>query len=69
HQLSNPFRDGGTRIRNEFDLWHEGNRALLLDCQRIKFNNMPSASGGVLFIHPDEASAVIIEALWTRLRH
>lgn len=49
----------GSRIREDFRLWHDGNRALLRDCQRVE--SKP--------IHPDDASMVIIRALWARLRH
>jgi hypothetical protein len=58
----------GTRIRNEFGLWRE-NRALLLDCQRVKFKDMANVPDGLLAIHPDEAAMLIIRALWARLRH
>lgn len=42
----------GTGIRNSFGLWR-GNRALMDDCKAK---------------HPDEASMVIIEAVWLRLQ-
>lgn len=77
----------GMWVRNEFGLWQD-NRALLLDCQRIKFNDSPSlpqeflsalpkewleadslAPKMPLFIHPDDASGLILRALWARLRH
>jgi hypothetical protein len=44
----------GTGIREAFQLWH-GNKELLESC-------------GSETIHPDEASIVIIEALWRRLQ-
>lgn len=46
----------GAFIRNEFGLW-KGNRELLEAC-----------CGKGLGIHPDDASSVIIEALWKRLQ-
>ena len=42
----------GTGIRNEFGLW-KGNTNLLADCHAQ---------------HPDDASMVIIEAVWQRLQ-
>jgi len=42
----------GTGIRNEFGLW-KGNTNLLADCHAH---------------HPDDASMVIIEAVWQRLQ-
>jgi hypothetical protein len=59
----------GSRIRNEFGLWGQRNRTLLLDCQRIQFKDMANVPDGPLFIHPDDAAMLIIRALWTRLRH
>ncbi len=44
----------GTGIREVFHLWH-GNEVLLKSC-------------GSAEMHPDEASTVIIEALWRRLQ-
>jgi hypothetical protein len=43
----------GAAIRNEFGLWH-GNTALLAACE----------SAGM---HPDDASDVIVRAVWNRL--
>jgi len=43
-------------IRNEFGLW-QGNRELLEAC-----------CGKGLGIHPDDASSVIIKALWKKLQ-
>lgn len=42
----------GTSIRNEFGLWR-GNEELMRDCHAD---------------HPDDASMVIIEAVWQRLQ-
>ncbi len=42
----------GTGIRNDFGLW-QGNTALLADCHAS---------------HPDDASMVIIEAVWQKLQ-
>lgn len=47
----------GLYIRNNFGLW-QGNRELL---QSISKSDFP-------FVHPDDASSVIIEELWKRLR-
>lgn len=44
----------GTSIRNRYGLW-QGNLSLLDSC-------------GSTMMHPDEASAVIIKALWRRLQ-
>jgi hypothetical protein len=49
------------RIRNEFGLWDKGS-PLLQDCQASR----PDRSG---YIHPDDASMLILRALWVRLRH
>lgn len=61
----------GTHVRNEFGLW-QGNRALLADCQRARFEGragFPEIPHGVLVIHPDDAAMEIVRALWARLRH
>jgi hypothetical protein len=74
----------GMRIRNEFGLWQD-NRDLLMDCQRIKFKDSPAIpkdwfpeewfeetpelSEKWLLIQPDDASGLIIRAIWARLRH
>lgn len=47
----------GLYIRNNFGLW-KGNRELL---QYISKSDFP-------FVHPDDASMIIIEELWKRLR-
>lgn len=47
----------GAYIRNEFGLW-QGNTELLKSCE--KESN---------FVHPDDSSSIIIEALWKRLRY
>ena len=54
----------GGAIRNRFGLW-QGNEALLADCAAA------SGRGGDyswLFMHPDEASSVILKAAWRRLQ-
>lgn len=51
----------GMYIRNEFGLWEQGS-PLLQDCQAHD-----DRAGS--FIHPDDASMLIVRALWTRLRH
>ena len=55
--------DLGRFIRNEVGLWSD-NIPLLLDCQRLKERNNPDLPT----IHPDDASMVIVEALWRRIR-
>jgi hypothetical protein len=55
-ELIDPHFSLGMYIRNAFGLW-QGNHALLMSC---------SAAGRP--IHPNDASGVIIEALWTCLR-
>lgn len=55
--------DLGKFIRNEAGLWKD-NIPLLIDCQRIKERNEPDLPT----IQPDDASMVIIEALWRRIR-
>ena len=45
----------GTYIKNAFGLWNDQNPELLRDC--ISEN-----------IHPDEASKIILKALWKRLQ-
>jgi hypothetical protein len=56
--------DLGKFIRNEVGLWSD-NIPLLLDCQRLKEGQTPDTPTP---IHPDDASTVIVEALWRRLR-
>ena len=46
----------GAYIRNEFGLW-QGNTELLKSCEKES-----------IFVHPDEFSSIIIEALWKKLR-
>ena len=58
----------GADIRNRFGLW-TGNKALLLDCQKAKFEGRTDMPHRVAAIHPDDASGMIIQALWARLRH
>lgn len=48
----------GHHIRNEFGLW-SGNDALLESCRII---------AGRQYLHVDDASSVIIKALWLRLK-
>jgi hypothetical protein len=57
----------GQVIRNEYGLWHDNNLPLLLDCHRIKGKDVANLPG-LRIIHPDDASMVIIQALWRRLR-
>ena len=48
----------GHYIRNEFGLW-SGNDALLESCRII---------AGKQYLHVDDASSIIIKALWVRLK-
>ncbi len=47
----------GRYIRNHFKFWSEEGRLLMEDCCK-----------GRVEVHPDEASAAIIEAIWEALR-
>jgi hypothetical protein len=51
----------GTRIRNDFNLWDKSS-PLLADCAARKHS-------GAAWLHPDDASMMILHALWKRLRH
>ena len=57
----------GAYIRGEFGLW-DGNDALMADCQRVRLAGGAGAEVSPA-IHQDDASMVIIRALWGRLRH
>lgn len=57
----------GNRIREDFGLWGS-NPALLLDCQRASLGGAPNIPDAPS-ISADEASMVILCALWDRLRH
>ena len=57
----------GLWIRNAW-LWHKRNPALLADCARIKWAGRLELPEGFTAIHPDDASGIIIRALWERLR-
>ena len=57
-ELINLHSSLGTYIRNTFALW-SGNDSLIQSCKEIL---------GEDEIHPDEASFVIIDELWKRLR-
>ena len=48
----------GAYVRNEFGLWF-GNKQLLEDCRRVSMDH---------YLHPDQASSIIIKELWKRLR-
>ena len=53
----------GLWIRNEFGLADGSNSALFNDCARRKHHSEDSA----WTLHEDDASSVIVEALWRRL--
>ena len=48
----------GLHIRNDFGLWSD-NQALLDSCRKLS---------GERDLHPDDATVVIVKALWRRLR-
>ena len=52
-----------------FNLNKRGNKLLLADCQGVYDGDDDVDPDGILTIHPDDASMVIIRALWARLRH
>src|SRR5689334_14439712 len=54
----------GMGIRNAFGLW-KGNAALMKSCAEMRYGPGSDAR----FMHPDDASGVIIEAVWQRLQH
>ena len=53
----------GMGIRNAYWLW-QGNEALLKSCAEMRYGPGSDA----MFMHPDDASGVIIEAVWQRLQ-
>lgn len=53
----------GMGIRNGFGLWG-GNEALLKSCAEARYG--PGADATLM--HPDDASGVVIEAVWRRLQ-
>ncbi len=62
----------GAWIRRIFHLnGRHGNPQMLADYQKIHDAGDGDApeSDGMLNIHPDDASMVIVRALWARLRH
>lgn len=59
----------GVWIRRIFNLHKRGNKPLLADCQGVCDGDDDVDPDGILTIHPDDASMVIIRALWARLRH
>ena len=58
----------GTGIRNNYGLW-KGNKRLLNDCKRIATKKqMVLTPVEDDLIHPDDASHIIMVALWEKLR-
>lgn len=55
----------GTFVRNSCGLW-EGNDELMEACARAR--NLEEDELRYLFMHPDDASAVIVEEVWRRLQ-
>jgi uncharacterized protein DUF6794 len=53
----------GMGIRNRFGL-RQGNAALLKSCAEMRYGPESDAR----FMHPDDASGVIIEAVWQRMQ-
>ena len=61
----------GIWVRNNFELWKK-NITLLEECMKIRFEgriDMPNLPSRIVWIHPDDASGIIIRAFWARLRH
>jgi hypothetical protein len=59
----------GAWIRRIFNLHKSGNKPLLADCQGVCDGDNDVDPDGILTLHPDDASMVIIRELWARLRH
>ena len=57
----------GTYVRNEFGLWR-GNKELLKSCALQIYPDNPYDEFIPMFVHPDNASMVIIGATWRRLQ-
>lgn len=57
----------GTDIRNEFGLW-ANNRELLKSCGSQMMPDSAYDDYLMMMVHQDEASMVIIEALWRALQ-
>lgn len=57
-ELTGLYSTLGTYIRNNFGLW-SGNEALLDDCRQVTGNQN---------VHQDDAAAIIIKELWTRVK-
>jgi len=58
----------GTWIRGKFGLWGE-NHPLLKECQKVQLKGREDVTEDFIMIHADDASWVILKALWGRLRH
>jgi len=53
----------GTCIRNNFNMWEEGSM-LVEDCAKIDDSIVSKENG---YVHPDDASGVVIKAFWEKL--
>jgi len=58
----------GQWIRNNFGLSHGENQKLLYSCAENSDTEHIYPEIGMAFIHPDDASMIIIQALWKRLQ-
>jgi hypothetical protein len=58
----------GQWIRNNFGLADGENQKLLYSCAENSDTEYIYPDIGMAFIHPDDASMIIIQALWTRLQ-
>ena len=58
----------GAYVRNEFGLWGDS-KELLKSFGSQKYPDSPYDEFIPLFVQPDDASMVIIEATWRMLRH
>ena len=57
----------GAYIRNEFGLWGD-NKELLKSCGSEEYTDSPYGDYLPMIVHPDDASMVIVKAIWGRLR-
>ena len=59
--------DLGLAIRNTFGLW-QGNKELLKSCGLWSIPDSAYDDFLPMWVHPDDASGVIVEALWKTLQ-
>jgi len=58
----------GMWVRNNFGLW-ENNLPLLDECMKTRFEGRVDMPNRLVWMHPNDASGIIIRAFWGRLRH